>query len=190
MFPLDFLHSCQQPRKQISPEWLFLLHLSPKNEHTGNRSKHIPASQSLEETCLDPTQSLEPSQDTPSVGQPSPNWSADTWAGNKHYGCMPLRFCGCLLNSSNCLISHMLLLSLFLHNVSHIKKKRKKTSQQDIFITKMESFIEEHTIIASISPTECFFFFFQFMFQLIYLHIKGFLSTGKGPKGDQNVAMY
>ena len=30
IFPLTFLYSCQQPREQISPEWLFFLHLSPK----------------------------------------------------------------------------------------------------------------------------------------------------------------
>lgn len=43
-----------------------------QNEHTGNRTKQSPVSQSLEQTRLVPTQSLEPSQDDPRLDQPKP----------------------------------------------------------------------------------------------------------------------
>lgn len=70
--------------------------------------------------------SLEPSQGKPSLGQPNPNWSADPWASNKHDGCVPLRFCGCLFNSNNWLISHMLFYPRFYTIFSHTKEKGRK----------------------------------------------------------------
>lgn len=107
--------------------------------HTGNRSKQVPTGQSLEQTWLDRPQRSEPSPD-----QPDPYWSAATWAGNKHYESMPLKFCVCLLYSDNWLLNHMFFYPYFhtiLHTHTHTKQRKQ---HQDTFLTRMEYLTEKH----------------------------------------------
>ena len=135
----------------------------PRNEHRGNRFKHIPGSQSKERTRLDPARSSEPSRGEPSRDQqPSPNWSA-VRETNKGHGCAPLRVCGCLLLSDYSLIKPYASSPLFLHNFSHTYTQKKKKTL-DIFLTRMGSLIDKHTVIILISPNKRFFLHLMFKF--------------------------
>lgn len=95
-----------------------------------------------------------------------PNWSADTWARNKRSSPLPLRFPGWLLYSDNWLINNMLFYLYFYTLFPHTKRK---VNTKTPFFPEWNLSQKTHDNSITYLLNEFFF-----MFQLIYLHMKGF----------------